>query len=136
MDFLFEFLFQVLFEIVAEVLVELGFRGAAKAVPSRIGRAVLATSAGFAFGLWWGDRLSDTSLVHRPRLLWISLAVTVLAIVQGAAVRGGPDRDRDAPRWRQVLDPRVWPGERLLTFALLNAGIAAGIAIGFDPVLR
>ena len=133
MDFLFEIVFQFLFEIVAQALLELGFRGASRVLRSRVGRSVVAAGAGFGFGLWWGGRLSDASLVHRPRLLWVSVGVAVVALALAASTHRDANQEVASRRARDLLDPTRWPAQRLVTFAVLNLAIAAGTEIGFVP---
>jgi hypothetical protein len=40
----------------------------------------------------------------------------------------------DAFSWRAVVDPRRWPVQRLVGLAVLNGTVAAGIAVGFNPL--
>jgi hypothetical protein len=132
-DFLLEIVFQFLFEIVAQAVLELGFRGAFRALRSGVGRSVVAAGAGFGFGLWWGGRLSDAAFVHRPRLLWVSVGLAVLALARAAIIHQNANHDAESRRPRDLLDPTRWPVHRLVTFAVLNLAIAAGIEIGFVP---
>ena len=132
MDFVFELLFQFLFEVVGEGLVELGFKGSARVLRSKIGRAVASTIAGFAFGVWWGAHLVDQGGAHRPRLFWVSIALALVAGIgahrrwrTSAADEGQPVKILQVP-WR-------WPLYRLVAFAALNTAIAAGIATGWHP---
>lgn len=82
------------------------------------------------------DDVSVESRITRLTNLWVSLAVAAVALAQPLLTRRDPDRDADASPVRRILDPRVWPMARLVSFALLNIGIAAGIEIGFDPRMR
>jgi hypothetical protein len=132
-DFLLEIVFQVLFEVVAQALLDLGFRGASGVLRSRVGRSVVAAGAGFGFGLWWGGRLSDAALVHRPRLLWVSVGVAVLALARAASTHRDANHNVASRGPRDLIDPTRWPGHRLVAFAVLNLAIAAGIEIGFVP---
>lgn len=131
MDFIFELIFQVLFEVVGEFLFEAGFHGAARVLRSRVGRFVVASLAGFGAGFWWGARLTTRGRVQEPRTLWISLALSAMAAL-GAVLRrtqGGATVEESvvSPPWR-------WPTYRLAGFAILNAAVAAGVAIGFHPM--
>ncbi len=130
MDFIFELIFQLLFEVIGEFLFEAGFHGAARVLRSRVGRFVVASLAGFGAGFWWGARLSAKGRVQEPRTLWISLALAVLAGL-GAVWRwrqGSETVDEAvvSPPWRR-------PTYRLAGFAILNAAVAAGVAVGFQP---
>jgi len=129
-EIIFELVFQVLFEIIGQVLFEIGLRGTARVVRSRIGRFVLGSAVGFGGGLWWGARLSERGRVEEPRTLWISLG---LAIAVGLAAlwrwRAANPKDEPSP----FSPPWRWPAHRLVGFAVLNAAVAAGVAIGFDP---
>ena len=147
-EFLLELVFQFLFEVVAEFLFESGFKSAAKVLRLRIVRYGLAVAVGFGFGVWWGDRLSGG---HRPTLFWVSLAVAAVAgfgalrhrppeVSQGDATTIAELRRlatvgavEEVPRWRMMFDPRLWPAHRFVGLALLNAAVAAGIAVGFEP---
>jgi hypothetical protein len=149
LEFLFELVFQFLFEVVAEFLFEAGFKGAARVLRIRWVRYGLTVVVGFGFGVWWGDRLSGG---HRPSLFWVSVAVAVVASI--SALRRQPDMappgeesavaelrrlaDTTAPEpgrsWRTSIDPRQWPTHRLVGLAILNGAVAAGIAVGFEPL--
>jgi hypothetical protein len=51
------------------------------------------------------------------------------------ARRLAPTAPDDAgPAWRTFVDPRRWPLHRLVGLAVLNGAVAAGIAIGFNPL--
>ena len=136
MDAVFELVFQLLFELLAEALFEAGFRGTARALRGAPTRLVLAVVAGGAFGLWWGDRLSDVSLGHRPRLLWVSLALGVVALVAAAVRRptGPAMTGGRTEALRTLVDPRRWGRLRLLGLAVLNLAIAVGIAVTYHPM--
>jgi len=129
-DFIIEALFQFIFEVFGEFLFEVGFKGAAAVVRSRVGRFATASVAGLGAGLWWGVRLSERGRVQEPSTLWISLALA-LAAALGALWR----RKRGAPSGylSVVSPPWRWPAYRLVGFALLNGAVAAGVAIGFQP---
>jgi hypothetical protein len=149
LEFLFELVFQFLFELVAEILFEAGHKGAARVLRNRWVRYGLAVVVGFGFGVWWGDRLSGH---HRPALFWVSLAVAAVAGIGALRRRTdsaapGEERavaelrrlaERPTPEaahsWRTVVDPRRWPAHRLVGLAILNGAVAAGIAVGFEPL--
>lgn len=134
MDFIFELLIQVAFEVLGEFLVEIGFKGAAAVVRSRVGRAGIALVAGFGGGLWWGVRLSTRGRVQEPRALWVSIALATAAALGTARRYAHGASQEDALGLRSVLTPPWrWPAYRLLGFSLLNAAIALGIIIGFHP---
>ena len=129
-EIIFEFVFQVLFEIIAQALFEIGLRGTARVLRSRIGRFFLASAFGYGGGLFWGARLSERGRVEEPRTLWISLglaiAVGLAALWRWRATNPKDEPPAFSPPWR-------WPAHRLAGFAVLNAAIAAGVAIGFNP---
>lgn len=130
MDFIFEVLFQFIFEVLGEFLFEAGFHGAARVLRSRVGRYVVASMAGLGAGIWWGARLSEKGRVQEPRTLWISLGLTAFAGL--AAIwrwRRGPPFGKQSI----VSAPWRWPAYRLVGFAILNAAVAVGVAIGFQP---
>lgn len=135
MDFLFEFVFQVVFEIVGELLMEFGFKASARMLRSKLGRAAVSSVVGFVFGLWWGAHLADQGSAHRPRLLWVSIAMAVAAGIGGVWQRRRADvHDPDGvQRAIVVLVPWRWPSYRLFSFALLNVAIVAGILTGWRP---
>ena len=149
LEFLFELVFQVVFEAIAEGLLEAGYKRTARVLRFPAVRYGLGAGVGLGFGVWWGDRLSGG---HRPSLFRISVAV---AAVSGVAalrrsselkrpdppraadnLRGPADTpaDTDGFSWRAVVDPRRWPVQRLVGLAVLNAAVAAGIAVGFNPL--
>lgn len=130
MDFIFEVLFQFIFEVLGEFLFEAGFHGAALVLRSRVGRFVVASVAGLGAGLWWGARLSERGRVQEPRTLWISLA---LGVVAAAAAIWRWKRGRPVGEASVVSPPWRWPAYRLVGFAVLNAAVAAGVAVGFHP---
>lgn len=142
MDFLLELVFQVVFEILGELLMEIGFKASARVLRSKLGRGAVSLVVGFVFGVWWGAHLTDQGHAHRPRLLWVSLAVAVAAGIGGlwqlrrADVddqAGAPGHQVGVERVIVFLVPWRWPAYRLFAFALLNAAIAAGIVTGWRP---
>lgn len=121
----------MLFEIVGEWLLQTSFRGTVRVARSRNGRLTVGALLGAAFGLAWGLYLLDAATW--PRLLWVSLALAVIAGVM-AVGRAGADDQASRRRGRQAgvlagvaTPPWRWGGERLLGFALINVGIATGI---------
>lgn len=127
MDFLFEFLFQIMFEVIGEALLEFGFRGASRVWRSTIGRWTVSVIVGFGFGAYWGHYLSEAGTGHRPRLLWVSVALAVLAVIT-ALVAG-----RRIHAEERAMLPWTWPTARLIGFAALNIAIAVGIAVAYQP---
>ena len=147
LEFLVELVVQFVFEVVAELLFEAGFTAAGRVLRFRVVRYGLAVVAGFGFGVWWGDRLSGS---HRPYLFWVSLTVAVMAGIGALRRRTDAPGEDSAiaelrrlsdtgpgevgPRWRMSVDPRRWPTHRLVGLAVLNGAVAAGIAVGFNPI--
>lgn len=132
MDFLFELLFQVFFELFVNVLFEFGFRAVAGVLRARISRLLLSAVAGFGFGVWWGERLSDAGLAGRPKLFYVAVAATVAAV---AKLRAGDAVDEDGRHsFRDALTPWRWDAMRLAALALLNVAIACGIDVGYSPL--
>jgi hypothetical protein len=136
MDFLFEFLFQIIFEVIGEALLEYGFSGASRVVRSRIGRWTVSVIVGFGFGAYWGHYLSEAGVGHRPRLLWVSVALAVFAVICALA-RSLQVTDSVARRHiraeERALLPWQWPAVRLVGFAAMNIAIAVGIAVAYQP---
>jgi hypothetical protein len=128
-EIIFELVFQLLFEVIGELLFEAGFKGGARVLRSAAGRFAIASAAGFGAGFWWGARLSETGRVEEPRTLWVSLGFAVVAGLAALWRWRRPPADEApvlSPPWR-------WPATRWVGFAVLNAAIAAGVAVGFDP---
>ena len=146
MDFVVELFIQLVLQIIGELIGELLldglFRHAARFLVSRIGRVVVGGVVGVAFGVSWGVHLSGGTAW--PKLLWASLALAAGALVLAVGRAGArPETSREGRGFRHAVSEAVqppwrWSAYRLLAFALLNLGIAAGIGIGFDrtPVLR
>jgi hypothetical protein len=132
MDSVMDFLFEVILQVIFEVVVQLGLHGAARVLKSRLGRSVVAASAGFAFGVWWGAHLADAGTGHRPRLFWVSIALAGTALLVLAIRRQQSNRELQPDEPVTVL-PWRWPPHRLVSFAVLNVAIAVGIAVGFTP---
>jgi hypothetical protein len=146
MDFVLELLIQLVLQVIGEIIGELLldglFKHAAQFLISRIGRVVVGGAVGVAFGVAWGVHLSGGSAW--PKLLWASLSLAAAALVLAVGRAGArPDTSREGRGFRHAVSeamqpPWRWSAYRLLAFAVLNLGISAGIAIGFDPapVLR
>jgi hypothetical protein len=115
LEFLFEVVFQVVFEAVAEGLLEAGYKRTALVLRFPAVRYGLGAGVGFAFGVWWGDRLSGG---HRPSLFWISLAVGAVSGV--AALRRSREIKRPDPSGA-VDTPG--PGRRAGRRRILMAGV-------------
>lgn len=121
----------MLIEIVGEWLLQTSFRGTVRVARSRTGRLTVGALTGAAFGVVWGLHLLDAP--SWPRLLWVSLALAASAGVLAVGRAGARDQpSARRGRWPDVLadvasPPWRWGAERLLGFALINVGIAAGI---------
>lgn len=129
-----EFLLEVVGQVVLELLLDgLGrvFGGALRNryVKAALGLAI-AAAVGFGGGYWWGDRLTELGRTDPPRSLWVSIALAGVfvgfAVVR--ALKGRPFSERHV-----LFVPWRWPVLRLLSFAVMNAAAAAGIAAGFTP---
>lgn len=133
MDFFAELLVQVLqllIQLVVQALVEVVFEGFVEGLRFRVFRQVLGGLLGVGFGLAWGQHL--TGGAHWPRLLWVSLALAAASAV--LALQRDRRADRRELSWQTLLElPWRWPAERLVGLAIINAGIALGIAIAFRP---
>jgi hypothetical protein len=135
-DFIIELLvqlvIQIVFEVIIEGLCELAFKGAARVLRNKVAQAAVGALAGLGIGAAWGHHLSGSPAW--PKLLWVSLMLAFAAVML-ALVRAG----RPAPAARHqtallrdlLVAPWQWPGERLLGFALINLGLAAGIVLTF-----
>jgi hypothetical protein len=149
MEIIFELLFEIVGQLVFEVLVEAGFHGTAKVLSNKKVRIVLGTVAavggGYLFGHWWGARASGPGDTDVPTSLWVSLALAAVFVTLALVrlLRGGASDGTDLDShlvglpWHERLarsvTPWQWPAVRLLGFALLNASIATGIAVGYTP---
>jgi hypothetical protein len=131
-DFVIELLVQAFVQVVVELLgdglLNLGRHGARQVISSRASRYVLGTLAGLGLGAAWGAHLAGGETW--PKLFWVSIALGLgafaLAIARADVVRPPSLAVRDllSPPWK-------WESERLMGFALINAGLAVGIAITF-----
>ena len=128
LEFLLELLLEGVFELVAELVLDIGFRRTAQLFRSRLGRYAVGAAIGAGFGTWWGYHLSTPGRQHGPRLFWVSLAAAAIAAALALARRRLHER-RPTP-----LRPWLWPAHRFVGLAILNVAVAAGIAIGYDPV--
>jgi hypothetical protein len=142
LDFIAELLIQLIVQLVVEVLwdllLESLFRGLAEALVRRTGRFVLGAMVGCGFGWAWGHHL--TGGTSWPKLLWVSLILggtaLVLAAGRAGAASGGDSAAGRRSAWTEVFAPPwSWSAERLVGFTIINAGIAAGIAISFRPTV-
>lgn len=132
MDLLLEVLLQLFVQLVVEVLYELllryAFEGAAALVRNRASGLVLSFVAGFAAGWLWGWHLAGNETW--PKLFWVSafLGVVAFGYAMTRPVPAGAARPAAvlAPPWQ-------WDARRLVGLAVLNAGIALGIALAFGP---
>lgn len=142
MEIIFELLFEVVGQFLIEVVGDFGFRGVARTLSNRIVKAVLgavlAVGVGFGSGYWWGNRLTEAGRTDPPSSLWVSIAlVAVFSAIALYRIVQARDERRGSP-WRaqeggaSVL-PWRWSATRLLGFALMNAAVATGIAVGFTP---
>jgi hypothetical protein len=129
-EFILEVVVQLVLEIFGEFLFDVGFRGAARLLRSRVVRYSIAAGVGLAFGLWWGNRLSDAARL--PRLFWVSVALAVVAAIGVLVRRGRPD-PVGAERLSSVVMPWRWPEYRFAGFVVLNVALAVGIFIGYEP---
>ena len=136
-ELLIQFIVQVLFEILAESVLKVLFRGGSRVAASRNGRWVVGTLLGCAVGYAWGAHLRE--MAHWPRLLWVSLA---LGAASAVLVFGRVKEDDRQPPSSSGLSgvlgelftpPWRWTKDRLTAFALINLGIAAGIAGAVAP---
>jgi len=139
-----ELLVELVLQLVIELLFEGGFRVVGRALSRPLVRAavsvVCAVGVGFGLGWWWGDRLADAGRTAWPQSLWVSIGLAVVFTVAALAVGlrdtfrdPGEEPDTFGERIRLLFMPWRWPAFRLGGFALFNAAIATGIALGFDP---
>jgi hypothetical protein len=134
-DFLIEALIQIVVQILGELVIEGAFHGVAAVLRRQVGRWITGSLMGLGFGLAWGRHLSGAT--HYPRLLWVSLALTLVALVLALE---RPRSERSDPRDRTstldlkwlVTPPWKWGFERLYGFAFINAGIAVGVLAAFS----
>lgn len=138
MDFLIEAFIQIVVQLLGELVIEGAFHGVAAVLRRKVGRWVTGGVLGLGFGLAWGRHLSGAP--HYPRLLWVSLALTPVALVLAL---GQPRSEASTPRDRTpaldlkwlVTPPWKWGSERLYGFAFINIGIAVGVLAAFSKGL-
>lgn len=135
MDFLIEAVIQIVVELFGEIVLEGVFHGVVAVLRRQIGRWITGGLLGLAFGVAWGRHLSGGT--HYPRLLWVSLALAVLALV--LALGRPRERRPGSGDLRSGLDPRwlltppwKWAAERLVGVAFINSGLAVGVLIAFS----
>jgi hypothetical protein len=145
LEIILELVFEFVFQVVGEVLVEAGFRGVERVLSNRFVRVVLgvtlALGGGYWFGHWWGNRQSGPGDTDLPTSFWVSVGLAIafallglfrLLRSRGGADVAGPPEDV-LERVVRISNPLHWSPLRLLGFALLNASIAWGIAVGYTP---
>ena len=134
MGIIVEFLLEIVGQLVIELLFDLVGRGIGHVLRNRVVRALLglavSAAVGFGGGYWWGARLTELGRTDPPSSLWVSigLAGVFVAFAVARAVKGRPFSERHV---RFV--PWRWSVLRLVSFAVMNAAGAAGIAAGFTP---
>lgn len=142
MEIVLELLFEIVGQVVFEFLLEGVFRGVARLLSNRIVRVVLgsglAVAVGYGGGYWWGSRLTELGRTDPPKSLWVSVSLVVfflaLALIRMARREVRQENASLQREWiAERLLPWRWSLGRLLGFALLNAAVAAGIAVGFAP---
>lgn len=132
MSLLIELVVYLIVEVVGDLLLEGATHGAARVLRSRTGRFIVSGLCGLSAGLAWGWHLRGADTW--PRLLWVSLVVALVALLVAAGRQGAPDEAtaRGRSGWRRsLLPPWLWPAERLLALAILNASLAVGIISTF-----
>ena len=71
-----------------------------------------------------------------PKLLWVSLALALAAIVfvrwNGDSTHRTVSSGRDGFWARALTSPWNWPSIRWIDFAVLNLAIAGGILLGYS----
>jgi hypothetical protein len=144
-DFIVDLVVQLFAQIFLDVAGDYVFR---RRTPRRVAGGRVSRAAGrvlqygttvalaIAFGIGWGQHLSGSP--HRPKLLWVSLALgaaaALLALRRTSRRTPYGDDLRWAWSWRTVLTPPWrWPRHRLIGFALVSTWIAIGIVLGYKP---
>jgi hypothetical protein len=135
-DFLLELLVQLVVQVVVELLYELLLRaawhGAAALVRNVLSGLALSFLAGLGLGILWGMHLYGNETW--PKLFWVSVGLGLLAFAYAMTRPAGFAPRTEARRGGALLAPPwQWDPERLVGFALINAGIALGIAGSFGP---
>jgi hypothetical protein len=145
MDFIADLLVQLIAQVFFDVAANYVFRSrrARTVAGRRASRAagqvvqyLTSIVVAIAFGIAWGQHLSGSP--HRPKLLWVSVALGaaagLLALRPASARKSYGDDQRWAWSWRTVLTPPWrWPRHRLIGFALVSTWIAIGIVLGYKP---
>lgn len=135
-DFLVELVVQLVVQVVVEVLYELllrfAWKGLAHLVRNVVSGFVLSFLAGLGLGWLWGAHLVGNETW--PKLFWVSIALGLVAFAYAMSRPAGfaPQADRFSIT-ALVTPPWKWEAERLVGFAIINAGIALGIALAFGP---
>lgn len=132
MDFIFELLVQLVVqvfgELILEGLFEFLFRRHQGAVEHarRVTLVVLTVTVGFIAGAGWSAIVQSHGHGGVPKLLWVSLALALIAplLVFLRSTDGRFDRTTLNPL---SLLPWQWTGVRLANFSLLNVSVAVGI---------
>jgi hypothetical protein len=135
-DFLVELVVQLVVQVVMELLYELLLRfawtAAAHLVRTLVSSFVLSFVAGLGVGVAWGHYLAGNQTW--PKLFWVSVALGLAAFAYAMTRDDRVGRPNEPLRPGDLLSPPWrWSSERLVGFALINAGIAAGIALAFGP---
>lgn len=143
MGLIIELILELVVQLLIEVVADAGFRGIGRILSNRVARVALGLAAilgvGYGTGWWWGLRLTELGRTEPPSSLWVSLGC-VLGFALLAAVRAvrdtpsAPEPDDLPNRLVGALQPWRWSPTRLAGFALLNASVAIGIAVGFTPL--
>ncbi len=137
LEIVFEFLFQFLFEVVIDAV----GRGISGALSNRFTRLALSSvfvaAFGYAGGYWWGARLSDVRTAP-PKLLYVSIALAcAFALLAVIRARNGQRVGDDDPLTIRFGEPPwrkgYWTTTRLMSFAVVNVGVALGVVTGFTP---
>jgi hypothetical protein len=133
-EFLIQLLVQIIIELLWEVLLEGLFHGLGEVLVRRTARFVLGALVGLGFGWQWGHHLTGGS--SWPKLLWVSLVLGVAALALAVGRAGSPAEpsrsgDQQSGWAALVAVPWRWSVERLVGFAIINAGIAVGIVASF-----
>lgn len=133
MELIFELIAEFIGQLVFEAVVELGGRGLARVLDTRIGRAVVPAAVmaaiGFAGGYAWGRHVADIGQAGVPRTIWVSLALAILAALLALRTRRNPDWETRVEPLPVALRPTA---ERFALLAFLNITIALGVAAGFN----
>jgi hypothetical protein len=140
-EFLLEIVFEFLFQFLFEVFVDAAGRGIAGALSNRFTRlaisSVFVAAVGFAGGFWWGTRLSEVRTTP-PKLLYVSIALAfAFALLAVMRARSGERLGDDNPLAIRFGEPPwrkgYWTTTRLISFAVVNVGVALGVVAGFTP---